>query len=59
MTAVTFLFSENFSILRRLTLNVIRLDPDKKKSLKGRRECAGWDDDYMTYLLSLASIKKF
>lgn len=26
--------AENFSILRRLTLNVIRLDPDKKKVLK-------------------------
>lgn len=51
--------AENFSILRRLTLNVIRQDPDKKKSLKGRRECAGWDDDYMAYLLRLASIKKF
>jgi len=50
---------ENFSILKRLTLNVVRLDPDKKKSLKGRREIAGWDDDYMTYLLKLAAIKKF
>lgn len=51
--------AENFSILRRLTLNVIRLDPDKKKSLKGRRESAGWDDDYMAYLLGLATINKF
>jgi len=34
------------------------LDPDKKKSLKGRRKIAGWDDDYMAYLLGLA-IKKF
>lgn len=51
--------AENFSILRRLSLNVIRLDPDKKKSLKGRREIAGWDDDYMAYLLGLAAIKKF
>ncbi len=51
--------AENFSILRRLTLNVIRLDPDKKRSLKGRRECAGWDDDYMAYLLGLVTINKF
>lgn len=51
--------AENFSILRRLTLNVIRLDPDKKKSLKGKREIAGWDNDYMAYLLRLAAIKKF
>lgn len=51
--------AENFSILRRLTLNVIRLDPDKKKSLKGRREIAGWNDEYMAYLLGLAAVKKF
>ena len=51
--------AENFSILRRLSLNIIRLDPDKKKSLKGRREIAGWDDDYTAYLLGLAAIKKF
>jgi predicted transposase YbfD/YdcC len=51
--------AENFSILRRLSLNIIRLDPDKKKSLKGRREIAGWDNEYMTYLLQLATIKKF
>lgn len=50
--------AENLSILRRLTLNVIRLDPDKNKSLIGRREIAGWDDDYMAYLLGL-SVKKF
>jgi len=51
--------AENFSILRRLSLNVIRLDPDKKKSLKGRRECAGWDNEYMGYLLGLTTIKEF
>ncbi len=51
--------AENFSILRRLSLNVIRLDPDKKKSLRGRREMAGWDDDYMAYLLGLATVNKF
>ena len=51
--------AENFSILKRLSLNVIRLDPDKKKSLIGKRQCAGWDDDYMSHLLGLAAIKKF
>ena len=51
--------AENFSILRRLTLNAIRLDSDKKTSLKGKRESAGWNDDYMAYLLSLTAVKKF
>ncbi len=41
--------AENFSILRRLSLNVLRLDPDKK-SLKGKRQSAGWNNQYMEYL---------
>jgi len=51
--------AENFSIFRRMSLNVIRLDPDKKKSLIGKRRCAGWDDEYMAFLLGLAAINKF
>ncbi len=50
--------AENFSILRRLSLNVLRLDPDKK-SLKGKRQSAGWNNQYMEYLLGLAATKKF
>lgn len=51
--------AENFSILKRLTINVLTLDLDKKKSLAGKRQIAGWNDDYMAYLLGLAAIKKF
>jgi predicted transposase YbfD/YdcC len=51
--------AENFSIFRRMSLNVIRLDPNKKTSLIGKRQCAGWDDEYMAYLLGLAAIKSF
>jgi hypothetical protein len=42
-----------------MSLNVIRLDPNKKTSLSGKRQCAGWDDEYMAYLLGLAAINKF
>ena len=43
--------AENLSILRRLTLNVIRLDPDKKKSLKGgERVLDGIMTIWLTYL---------
>lgn len=51
--------AENFSIIRRMSLNIINLDPDKKKSLIGKRQCAGWDDEYMAYLLGLAAINNF
>jgi hypothetical protein len=51
--------AENFSIFRRMSLNIIRLDPDKKTSLIGKRQSAGWNDEYMAYLLGLAAINKF
>jgi hypothetical protein len=33
--------AENFSILKRRALNLLRLDPDTKTSLKGKRRKAG------------------
>jgi RHS repeat-associated protein len=30
-----------------------------KTSLIGKKQCAGWDDEYMAYLLGLAAIKSF
>lgn len=51
--------AENFSILRRFTLNMLRLDPDTKTSLKGKRRRAGWDDTYLVSLLKQATIKSF
>lgn len=50
---------ENLSILRRLTLNMLRLDPDKKCSLKVKRKKAGWNDDYLAYLLGLSAVNCF
>jgi len=51
--------AENFSILRRLALNIIRLDKDDKTSLKAKRKKAGWSDSYMEHLLGVATIKSF
>jgi predicted transposase YbfD/YdcC len=41
---------ENLALLRRLALNVARLEPSKG-SLKGKRKRAGWDNVYLTQLL--------
>jgi predicted transposase YbfD/YdcC len=41
---------ENLALLRRLALNVARLEPSKG-SLKGKRKRAGWDNAYLTQLL--------
>ena len=46
--------AQNLSILRRLTLNMLRLDPDTKTSLKAKRKRAGWNNDYLSHLLRFA-----
>lgn len=51
--------AENLSILKRLTLNILRFDPDPKISLKGKRRKAGWNNAYLANLLKQASIKSF
>lgn len=49
--------AENFSRLRRICLNLLkRKQPDVRKrivSIKGRRKCAGWNNDYLLSLLTL------
>ncbi len=37
---------QNLSIIRRLILNLLKLDTTHpKRSVRLRRKCAGWDDD--------------
>ena len=45
--------AENFSILRRITLNLIRQDKTVKAGVKARRLKAGWDDNYRQKLLGM------
>lgn len=42
---------ENVALLRRLALNVMRLEPSPG-SIKGKRKRAGWDNAYLTQLLT-------
>ena len=42
--------AENLNILRHLTLNLLKRDTTKKRGIKSKQKCAGWDH---TYLLSL------
>lgn len=42
---------ENFAILRRIALNLVRRDVTSKFSLKARRKAAGWSDEYLQKLL--------
>lgn len=42
---------ENFAIIRRIAMNLMKKDTKSKHSLKARRKRAGWDDEYLEYLL--------
>lgn len=43
----------NMSLLRRLTLNLIRQEDSVKWSLKGKRKRAGWDNTYLEKVLGI------
>jgi len=43
--------AENFSIICRIALNLIKNNTTKKRSVKGKRLIAGWDNDYLLNIL--------
>jgi predicted transposase YbfD/YdcC len=45
--------AENLATLRRLALNVLRRETTKKRGIKGKQKCAGWDHAYLLRLLGL------
>ncbi|MDD5033637.1 MAG: ISAs1 family transposase, partial [Methylococcaceae bacterium] len=48
--------AENFSILRRITLNLLKPDKTVKVGIKNKRLNAGWDDAYRAKLLGIQAI---
>jgi predicted transposase YbfD/YdcC len=43
--------AENLATLRRLALNVLKREKTKKRGIKGKQLCAGWDTAYLIRLL--------
>ena len=43
--------AENFSVICRIALNLIKNNTSKKRSVKGKRLIAGWDNDYLLDIL--------
>ena len=43
--------AQNFSVLNRIALNLLRQDKTCKLGIKGKRLKAGWDNDYLLHLL--------
>jgi predicted transposase YbfD/YdcC len=45
--------AENFAIVRKIALNLLRKDTDKKTSLRSKRLKAAWNKDYLLSLLKI------
>lgn len=43
--------AENFAIITRIALNLIKNDKTKKTSMKNKRHLAGWDNNFLASLL--------
>ena len=44
--------AENFSLLNRIALNLLKQDKTSKLGVHGKRLAAAWDHDYLLRLLS-------
>ncbi len=49
--------TRSFAVLRKLALNLLQQGKHQSGSLRARRRNAGWNDDYMTQLLTCARKK--
>lgn len=45
--------AENFSVIRRVTLNLLKADKKTKAGIKNKRSKAGWDKNYMLNILGV------
>lgn len=48
--------AQNFSMLNRIALNMIKHEQSKKRSVRGKRLDAGWNDDYLLKILTNKSM---
>ncbi len=44
--------AENFSVLRRMALNLLKAEKSTKRSIAGKRKDAAWDNDYLLKVLA-------
>jgi hypothetical protein len=43
--------AQNFSMINRIALNLIKKEQSKKRSVKGKRLDAGWNNEYLVKIL--------
>lgn len=47
---------ENLSILRHMTLNLLKQEKTRKRGIKGKRLLCGWDNDYLCKVIGIDSL---
>ena len=47
--------ASNFAALRRFALTLIKRDKSVRQGTRGKQKEAGWNNDYLLHLLSLAT----
>ncbi len=45
--------AENFSLLKRCVLNLVKTDTTEKASISTKRKMAGWNPNYRLHLLGI------
>ena len=45
--------AENFSLLKRCVLNLVKADTTEKASISSKRKMAGWDPNYRLHLMGV------
>jgi hypothetical protein len=47
--------AQNFSVLNRIALNLIKNEATSKRGVKGKRLKAGWDNSYLQKIIGIKS----
>jgi hypothetical protein len=45
--------AQNFSVINRIALNLLKNDTYSKRSVKGKRLKAGWSNEYLQHVLKI------